>query len=188
MDRTREGNLQEAGTLPPTEFRKLMSGWPTGVAVVTSADGETPVGCTVNTLATVSLEPPSVVVSLACESATLAVVREHGLFGVNVISYQHHELGHRFARAPRPERFAGVAYTWTLGVPLLDLAQMRSAYRVEHWLPVSDHVLVIGHLLAAVPDDPDAHSDPAVRYQRAYWGLCPQEECVAAHPAQTSRR
>ncbi|HKT04848.1 MAG TPA: flavin reductase family protein [Rugosimonospora sp.] len=178
MDRTRETILQDPGVLPPAEFRKLMAGWPTGVCVVTSAAGELPVGCTVNTLATVSLEPPTAVVSLAGNSATLGAVREHGLFGVNVISHRDYELGHRFARVAREERFTGVAYTWTLSVPLLDVAHLRSVYRVEHWLPVSDHVLIVGRLLLALPsaEPPQTQGGPAVRYEREYWRLCPAEE------------
>jgi flavin reductase (DIM6/NTAB) family NADH-FMN oxidoreductase RutF len=177
MDRIRKTVMREPGTLPAGEFRKLMAGWPTGVAVVTTADGPLPVGCTVNALATVSFEPPSIVVSLGCASATLAAVRAHGMFGVNVISHRHWDLGHRFAHASRDERFAGVAYTWTMTVPLLDVAQMRSVYRVEHWLPVSDHVLVIGRLLIAVPSEPPLAEGaaPVVRYERAYWRLCPPD-------------
>ncbi|MGD0718627.1 MAG: flavin reductase, partial [Thermoplasmata archaeon] len=45
-------------------FRRLMGRWPTGVAIVTTREGEQDYGLTVNGLLSVSLHPPSLLVSL----------------------------------------------------------------------------------------------------------------------------
>src|SRR5687768_5147582 len=104
---------------PVDRFRDLMAGWPTGVAVVTGADGTRPLGCTVTALASVSVDPPLLLVSLATTSRTLAAVRRTGRFGVCVLAAAQRHLARAFAAGEPTARFAGVPFRWTLGVPVL---------------------------------------------------------------------
>ena len=57
--------------VPDAEFRHFMRHWPTGVAIVTTAGEHGPVGCTVNALMSLSVEPPLLLVSLCVQSRTL---------------------------------------------------------------------------------------------------------------------
>jgi flavin reductase (DIM6/NTAB) family NADH-FMN oxidoreductase RutF len=156
------------------EFRGLMALWVTGVAVVTGAVAGTPVGCTVNALASVTLTPPLLLISLKRGSHTLAAIRQQGTFGVNVLGVAQSRLGHRFARVGRDERFAGVGYRWVRDVPLLADAMVGIVCAVRQEFPVADHALLVAEALVAAqadPDPPEASPEPAVYFRRAYWRL-----------------
>src|SRR5580693_2306231 len=94
------------GEVSPAALREAMGHFATGVTVVTSvgADGE-PVGTTANAVTSLSLEPPLVLVCFDRNSATLAAVRGHGAFAVNVLGQRQHHLSANFARR-------GLAAVW----------------------------------------------------------------------------
>jgi flavin reductase (DIM6/NTAB) family NADH-FMN oxidoreductase RutF len=135
----------------PDAFRHLMARWATGVSVVTSRDGEHDSGLTVNALASVSLHPPSVVVSLMTAAETTPVVQRSRRFGVTVLAHDQRPLSERFARAvPSAEKFAGISVRrGETGVALFDggLAWFECAVREE--LPSADHILFVGEVVHA---------------------------------------
>lgn len=145
-------------------FRDLMAGWPTGVAVVTGADGARPLGCTVTALASVSAEPPLLLVSLAARSRTLAAAERTGVFGLCVLSAAQRHLARAFAAGDPTARFAGVPYRWTLGVPLLHGTAACAVCAVRDTIAVADHVLVLGSPRWHA-GDPGA--EPVIWYRRA---------------------
>jgi flavin reductase (DIM6/NTAB) family NADH-FMN oxidoreductase RutF len=150
------------------EFRDMMARWVTGVAVITCASDGHPVGCTVNALASISLTPPLLLVSLKTASHTLAAIRAQGCFAVNMLSESQSQLGHHFARTSRDARFAGVRYSWVDGLPALDGSMISVICSVTRYFVVADHVLVVGEALREVTSTADA---PAVFFQRSYWQL-----------------
>ncbi|WP_333771498.1 flavin reductase family protein [Streptomyces sp. IBSBF 2435] len=125
-----------------TELRRFMRRWATGAAVVTSGTAAEPVGCTVNALTSVSLDPPLLLISLERNSRTLAGLLRHGSFGVNVLAWRHRRLAAQFAAAG--DRFAGVDYRLVHDVPVLEGSASVAVCRVERTVPVADHVLVLG--------------------------------------------
>ncbi|GLH96335.1 flavin reductase [Phytohabitans aurantiacus] len=148
---------------PADRFRDLMAGWPTGVAVVTGADGARPLGCTVTALASVSADPPLLLVSLAARSRTLAAVERSGRFGICVLSTAQRRLARAFASGEPAARFAGVPHRWTHGVPLLPGAVTGAVCAVRDTIAVADHVLVFGGPLWQA-GDPGA--EPVIWYRR----------------------
>jgi flavin reductase (DIM6/NTAB) family NADH-FMN oxidoreductase RutF len=144
-------------------FRDLMAAWPTGVAVVTGVDGARPLGCTVTALASVSVDPPLLLVSLATESRTLAAVERTGRFGVCVLAAPQRHLARAFAAGDPTARFAGVPYRWMLGVPVLHGTATGAVCAVGDTIAVADHVLVLGWPLW-LAGDPAA--DPVIWYRR----------------------
>src|SRR5271165_4331218 len=76
-------------------FRHAMRALSSGVAIVASDDGRKRVGCTVTSLASLSLTPPTLFICLARSSSTLAGLREAGAFSVNLLSARHETLAHR---------------------------------------------------------------------------------------------
>jgi flavin reductase (DIM6/NTAB) family NADH-FMN oxidoreductase RutF len=125
-----------------TELRTFMRNWPTGAAIVTAARGPEPVGCTVNSFTSVSLHPPSLLVSLTHGSVTLAAITASGAFGVTVLGFGNRDLVGRFATAC--DRFAGLGLRWRDGVPLPDLGAAQAVCAVRQLVDVADHTLVIG--------------------------------------------
>ncbi len=133
----------EGAAVAGPEFRRFMRSWPTGVAVVTSADGQAPVGCTVNAFVSVSLRPPLILISLALTSRTLAAIGAAGAFGVNVLARTQPGLARHFATSG-DDRFTGLSYRWEYGVPLLAEATATAVCVLERTITVADHALVLG--------------------------------------------
>jgi flavin reductase (DIM6/NTAB) family NADH-FMN oxidoreductase RutF len=126
------------------EFRDFMRHWPTGVAIVTAAGRNGPVGCTVNALMSLSMEPPLLLVSLGEDSRTLEVIRRTERFGASVLTPEQAELSERFCHCAPAERFAGLELRVEHGVPLLAGAAAQTVCTVQDLHQVADHVLVVG--------------------------------------------
>jgi 3-hydroxy-9,10-secoandrosta-1,3,5(10)-triene-9,17-dione monooxygenase reductase component len=151
------------------DLRSFMRRWPGGVAVVTSASGGVPAGCTVNSFISVSLRPPLVLVCLALQSKTLAAINECELFGINVLTDGQRILAERFAAGPA-DRFAGLTYQWKLGIPLLDHTCSAAVCRVERSIAAADHAMLLGRPLWCAAGD---RIDPLVFAGGTYWALLP---------------
>ena len=157
-----------APTRDARAFRDALARFATGVAFVTAAPASEPFGLIVNTLTSVSLEPPLVSFSPARSSLTWTRMRRAGRFGVSVLGRQH-ELFAKRATAPGADRFAGL--DWKLGpggVPLLTdaLATLECEIVAEH--PTGDHWIVVGQVdvLQVSPI-----KDPLIFFASAYRAL-----------------
>jgi flavin reductase (DIM6/NTAB) family NADH-FMN oxidoreductase RutF len=132
----------------PAQLREAMGHFATGVTVVTTigADGQ-PVGTTANAVTSLSLEPPLVLVCFDLESATLAAIRGHGAFAVNVLGHRQRHLSANFARR-------GLAAAWDevrhqrgpTGSPRLADVIAVIECTVEHSLPGGDHEIIVGRV------------------------------------------
>jgi len=138
-------------TLPiePSRFRSAMARWATGVSVVTAHGPGGDAGLTVNALLSVSLAPPSLLVSLANDTDTLPLVRESGYFGVSFLSAAQRSVSERFARTvPSEEKFRGVAlHRGPNGTALLDGTLAVLECRVVARTAAFDHTLVVGEVV-----------------------------------------
>jgi flavin reductase (DIM6/NTAB) family NADH-FMN oxidoreductase RutF len=127
-------------------FRDALGRFATGVAFVTAAPDGEPAGLIVNSLTSVSLEPPMVSFCPSRSSLTWSRMRRAKRFGVNVLGRQHEQFAIRAAPAGA-DRFAGL--NWELGprgVPLLTdaLATLECEIHAEH--PAGDHWIVVGRV------------------------------------------
>ena len=127
-------------------FRDALGRFATGIALVTATPDGEPAGLIVNSLTSVSLEPPLVSFSPARSSLTWSRMRRAGRFGVNVLGRQHERFAER-ATPAGADRFAGL--DWELGrggVPLLTdaLASLECEIVAEH--PAGDHWIVVGRV------------------------------------------
>ena len=68
-----------------------------GVAIIACGEGEARLGCTVTSLASLSLAPPTLIVCLARSSSTLAGLRATGAFSISLLAARHQALAHRFS-------------------------------------------------------------------------------------------
>lgn len=134
----------------PLALRRAMGRFATGVAVVTALDGVgLPVGITVNSLASVSLDPPLLLWSIDRRSNSWPAFRDADAFAVNVLPAHAAALCRRFSRR-EPERFAGVDWQrGPLGLPLLQASLSQLACRVWARYPGGDHEIVVGEVLFA---------------------------------------
>src|SRR2546427_13107092 len=94
----------------PALFRQLLGRFATGVTVVTArnAAGD-PIGMTASSVASVSLHPPLLLVSVSREHDMHAALRTAQHFVFNVLAADQEDLARRFA-AEHPDRVSGIAY------------------------------------------------------------------------------
>lgn len=154
------------------EFRRVMGHFATGVSVVTTLrpDG-TPCGLTVSSVASVSLDPPLVLVCIDRGADSHDCIAQAGHFAASFLAQDGGEtLARRFSAWDVDDKFAGVAYgPRATGAPVLDAALAWVDCRVAHALPGGDHTIYVGTVEAA-----DAREGaPLVYYRGGYGRLVP---------------
>jgi len=154
---------------PPTAlqaaFRTAMASVCTPVSVVTTLADGLPYGTTVSAFASLSMAPPMVLVSLDPGSDLLALVRQTGRFGLNVLSSSQTALALIFARKGGAGKFAGVPWEVAAAVPRIPEAAGFVACAVDQLVPGGDHVVVFGQVLIAA-----SASTPPLTYQARVFG------------------
>src|ERR687897_3664747 len=90
----------------PRSLRDALGRFATGVAFVTGAPGGEPAGLIINSLTSVSLEPPLISLCPSRSSLTWSRIRRTGRFGVNLLARQHERFAIR-ATPAGADRFAG---------------------------------------------------------------------------------
>ena len=149
-------------------FFAIMRAFPTGVAVVTTLDEEgRPRGLTAQSVASVSAEPPLLLVCIDRASRTLPALRASGRFVVNFLRAERDALCTLFA-SKAVDKFAGVAWrAGASGMPVLYEDSLAHAECVtERELQAGDHVVLIG---LAVGGEPASDGDvPLVYYRRSF--------------------
>jgi flavin reductase (DIM6/NTAB) family NADH-FMN oxidoreductase RutF len=139
-----------AGRVSPEEFRRALSAYPTGVAVVTSIGPEGPSGATANAVTSLSLDPPMMLACLDRGSRTLTSVRAQGRFGVNALPAGEAELARRFsAKDPAPEKWGGVEWSESEHLPRLEGALVWVACELRDLIDGGDHLILTGNAIEA---------------------------------------
>ncbi|MFC8720829.1 flavin reductase family protein [Kitasatospora sp. NPDC057198] len=134
-------------TATPDEFRAMMSGFPTGVCVVTGVDAMgAPRGMTVSSLCSVALDPPTLLVCLRAGSQTLGAALDRGGFTVNLLHEGARPTAELFGSGD-PRRFALVR--WEQDPEAQGPHLVRDAHTVVDCTVVltqqiGDHVTVFG--------------------------------------------
>jgi flavin reductase (DIM6/NTAB) family NADH-FMN oxidoreductase RutF len=135
-------------TPTPHEFRAAMALVPTPVTVVTAPGDPQPAGATANAVASLSLDPPLMLVCLEHRSRTLGALRAAGRFAVNVLTAGGETQARTFATtAPHAEKWQGVPSTERSGVPVMDDALVWVVCELRDLLDGGDHTIVTGSVL-----------------------------------------
>jgi flavin reductase (DIM6/NTAB) family NADH-FMN oxidoreductase RutF len=161
-------------------LRATLGRFATGVAVVTAAgpDG-TPVGMTVNSFTSVSLNPPLVLFCAARRSCLYPTFAAAEAFGVNILRESQRALSWRFA-SPGFDRFDTIKpRPGSTGVPLLPSTLATLECVEPHRIPAGDHDVIIGRV-TALEVDPDDQSQPLVFYSGGYRSLNTDHEWWSA--------
>ncbi len=150
----------EGDPFTPRMLRDALGTYPTGVAIVTAVDAlGTPVGLTINSFSSVSLEPPLVLWSLARTSRSFEVFRDAQHWAVHILAADQQSLSQRFSR-PAEDRFAGL--DWSAGqggAPLIEGCAARLQCRIRSMHEGGDHVIFVGEVLHL-----SRHSRPPLAY------------------------
>ncbi|WP_233873618.1 flavin reductase family protein [Paraburkholderia adhaesiva] len=127
-------------------FRRCLGQYPTGVTVVTARHEGELVGMTVNSFASVSLDPPLILWSIRRESRSVEAFTGAQHFVVNVLADDQVPVSQWFATA-HPERFE--LAPWSEGVggaPLLDGAVVQLECERVAVHEAGDHLILIGEV------------------------------------------
>src|SRR2546425_7969373 len=94
----------------PAQFRQVLGRFATGVTVLTTRDpAGRPIGMTASSVASVSLEPPLVLVSVDRNNDMYPALRAAQRFVLNVLAADQEAVSRRFAE-DHPNRFHGIGY------------------------------------------------------------------------------
>ncbi len=129
-------------------FRTLLGSFASGVTVVTTRVGDAPAGMTATAVASVSLDPPLLLVCVGRDSDFHAAITQAAAFAVNVLADDQERLSRQFADAALPDRLTGVPHrTDGHGLPLLDGAAAHIVCRMRATHEAGDHTIVVGEVV-----------------------------------------
>lgn len=132
---------------PEQAFRRAMAAFATGVTVVTArgADGVLS-GMTVNSLASVSLEPRLLLWCLGNRSRRYEPFAKADAWGVTVLGADGEAKARRFAQAKTQDVQTEESETFA-GVSVLRGGLAQLACRTHHRIEAGDHLIIIGEVL-----------------------------------------
>lgn len=132
----------------PRALRDAFGAFTTGVTVVTTNDADgAPIGFTANSFASVSLDPPLLLVCLARNSRNFEKVTGAKGFAVNVLSESQREVSNTFAR-PVEDRFAAVEWRpGPAGSPVFSGTAAWFDCETHEIVEAGDHVILVGRVV-----------------------------------------
>nr|WP_105403085.1 MULTISPECIES: flavin reductase family protein [Neorhizobium] len=135
-------------------YRNALGAFTTGVTVVTATTPDGPIGMTVNSFTSVSLDPPLVLWSPAKSSSRHAAFTAAGHFAIHVLSADQDLLSARFTRG-------GLGFEelfWNQnheGVPVIPGTLARFECELSSMHDAGDHTLILGRVLRAAHREGD---------------------------------
>lgn len=79
------------------DFRGAMRHLTGGVSVITAGRGRDITGMTVTSVTSLSVDPPTLIVSINRDASSFPLIRRHGAFGVNILAADQLDVAERFA-------------------------------------------------------------------------------------------
>lgn len=133
----------------PAEFKQAMRHVPTGVTVVTTFKEEEPRGITVNAFASVSADPPTLLICINRAARSYLYISASGVFCVNVLAGNQRDLAERFSGKIRERQFDGVPYgIGQTGAPVIAGTIAHFDCRVAEEHLAGSHSIFLGRVVA----------------------------------------
>jgi flavin reductase (DIM6/NTAB) family NADH-FMN oxidoreductase RutF len=133
------------------DFCRAMRHLAGGVSIITVGQAGNITGMTVTSVTSLSVDPPSLIVSINRSASSWPLLKGDGFFGVSILKADQIEIAERFTGkggVMGADRFAGAAWiTRVSGVPLLADALAAIDCEVEHIVERHSHAIVIGRPL-----------------------------------------
>jgi len=146
-------------------FKAAMRRFATGVTIVTTRTGETIHGFTVNAFASVTAEPPTVLVCVNKTARAHPIISQSGSFCVNILALEQRPVAETFTTAEPHERFATIAHrAGPSGSPILDNVLAYVDCAVDQEITSGTHTIFIGRVL----ESGERAGSPLGYYDRSY--------------------
>ncbi|MBV9647552.1 MAG: flavin reductase family protein [Candidatus Eremiobacteraeota bacterium] len=137
------------GALRPSGYRAVMRRFPTGVTIVTTVLHGAPKGFTANAVASVSAEPPMVLVCVSRQARTHPIIAQSGRFCVNLLRLDQEALARRFASREHPNPFTDVRYgVDATGSPVIEGVLAYLDCEVAEEYSAGTHTILIGSVVS----------------------------------------
>jgi flavin reductase (DIM6/NTAB) family NADH-FMN oxidoreductase RutF len=150
-----------------------------GVSVITAGSGSDVSGMTVTSVSSLSVDPPSLIVSVNRASSSWPLLRRHRYFGVNILNADQLDIAERFAGKDGlkgAERFAGAEWIERAsGARLLSGALAAIECEAEEIIERHSHAIIIGRALHVELSADDA----ALAYWQGNYVAIDREEDMA---------
>ncbi len=157
-------------TVASEQFRNALRHFPAGVTIITikTADNEPVHGLTVSAFASISPEPPLIMIAIDHRASGHALLERAGaVFAVNILAQEQIDLSNRFAWLKDEDRFLQGEWTTAVtGAPVLKNCLAWLDCTVYARYRVGTHSVYIGEVQASEtprPDDP-----PLIYWNRGY--------------------
>jgi flavin reductase (DIM6/NTAB) family NADH-FMN oxidoreductase RutF len=157
--------------ITPDAFRSALRHFPAGVTIVTIKAGEERHGLTVSAFASVSPEPPLIMVCIDHRHHAHDLLEQEGAtFAVNILRADQRELSDRFAYLKNEDRFAvGAWQVAATGAPVLADALAWLDCTIYSRQRAGTHTIYVGEVQASNVPEPDVA--PLVYWNRDYRAL-----------------
>lgn len=154
-------------TISAEDFKDVLRQFPAGVTVITVKSGDDVHGLTVSAFASVSPNPPLILVCIDHRSRGHDLLqRSDAVFGVNILRESQEEVSNRFAFSDEDRFASGNWTTVETGAPLLDDAVAWLDCTVYSRHTAGTHTIYIGEVQASKVVEDGA--SPLVYWNRAY--------------------
>ncbi|KKK36889.1 oxygenase [Mesobacillus campisalis] len=157
---------------PQQLFKEIMGSYPTGVTVLTTLDEHNkPVGLTVNSFASVSIDPLMVLWCIDKKAGSCEVFKKADKFSVNILAGNQQEVCWTFASKSEQDRFS--KQPWVLSennLPLIKDVFASLECRKVQQIDAGDHYILVGEVI-----DLDKNDQEPMLYFRRKVGSVPQD-------------
>ena len=151
------------------DFRNALGLFTTGVAVVTAtAPGGERIGFTINSFASVSLEPALVLFSAGRHLRSYDAIANAEGFTINVLREEQKELSNRFARAGENKWENVRSRSGLQGGHIIEDSLVSFDCRTHKQYAEGDHLIIIGEVIGL---QAALHHDPLVFFRSTYCSL-----------------
>jgi len=158
-------------------LRALMGNFATGVTVIAARHGPLLAGMTANAVATISIDPPILMASIARKAETHSAIIGSHAFGLSILADDQQPLAECFAQpttATKLTRFCDAAWHEAeTGSPILEGALAYFDCRLTQRHDGSDHTIFLGEIVAA---GYRGDASPLLWYGSHYHRLAPEAQ------------
>jgi flavin reductase (DIM6/NTAB) family NADH-FMN oxidoreductase RutF len=145
-------NIEIEAGVPAADFKAAMRSLAGGVSVITVGRGRDITGMTVTSVSSLSVDPPTLIVSVNRSSSSWLLLKRYGAFGVNILGAEQLDIAERFSGKDGltgAARFDGADWVAEVtGTPLLVDALAAIDCEVEEIIERHSHAIVIGRVRA----------------------------------------
>jgi len=148
------------------DFKNALKLWASGVSVVTTDSPEGEQGMTATSFASVSMDPPQILVCINETAETGLAILESKKFAVNILTAAQEQVSNQFAGgSSMQERFANTAWKkGEFGQPIFDDSLANIECTVVQQVKAGSHWVVIGEIQSVQCNE----GDPLLYFNSGY--------------------